>query len=143
MSRPAVFDAVVAKIRAQRLLCDEHFTVDGTLLEAWAGAKSSSAQGWKERTAGRRPERLGTVDFRGEKRSNATHRSTTDPDSRLAQKAKGKEARLCFARHALMENRNGLIVKTRMTKATGTAECTAALEMAEEVSGERRDIRRR
>ena len=115
---------------------DEHFTVDGTLMEAWAGAKSFKR---KDGTS-EPPEDRGnpTVDFHGEKRANDTHQSTTDPDARLAKKAKGKEAKLSYAGHVLMENRNGLIVKTRMTKATGTAECTAALEMAEEVSGERR-----
>jgi IS5 family transposase len=78
------------------------------------------------------------VNFHGEKRSNETHASRTDSDARLAKKGKGKEAKLSYAGHVLMENRNGLIVKTRLTKATGTAECTAALEMAGEVSGARR-----
>ena len=78
------------------------------------------------------------MNFHGEQRSNATHESTTDPESRLAKKAKGKEAKLSYTGHVLMENRNGLIVTTRVTKATGTAESEAALEMAEEVSGDRR-----
>lgn len=133
----AFFDGVVEKIRAHGLLSDEHFTVDGTLLEAWAGAKSFKRKDGKSEP----PEEGGsnpTVNFHGEKRSNETHVSTTDADARLAKKAKGKEAKLSYTGHVLMENRNGLIVKTRLTKATGTAECAAALEMAEEVSGERR-----
>jgi transposase len=133
----AFFEGVVEEIRAHGLLSDEHFTVDGTLLEAWAGAKSFKRKDGK----GEPPEDGGsnpTVNFHGEKRSNETHQSTTDPDARLAKKATGKEAKLSYTGHVLMENRNGLIVTTRLTKATGTAECTAALEMAEEVSGERR-----
>ena len=133
----AFFEGVVEKIRAHGLLSDEHFTVDGTLLEAWAGAKSfqrKDGQSTAPEERGRNP----TVNFHGEKRSNETHESRTDPDARLAKKAKGKEAKLSYAGHVLMENRNGLIVKTRLTKATGTAECAAALDMAEEVSGDRR-----
>src|SRR5258706_3916790 len=133
----AFFEGVVEEIRAHGLLSDEHFTVDGTLLEAWAGAKSFKRKDGK----GEPPEDGGsnpTVNFHGEKRSNETHQSTTDPDARLAKKATGKEAQLSYTGHVLMENRNGLIVTTRLTKATGTAECTAALEMEEEVSGERR-----
>jgi transposase len=133
----AFFEGVVAKLREKNLLSDEHFTVDGTLLEAWAGAKSFKRKDGKSEP----PEEGGsnpTVNFHGEKRSNQTHQSTTDGDARLAKKAKGKEAKLSYAGHVLMENRNGLIVTTRVTKATGTAECAAALEMIEEVSGERR-----
>jgi IS5 family transposase len=133
----AFFDGVVEKIGAHGLLSDEHFTVDGTLLEAWAGAKSFQRKDGKSEP----PEDGGsnpTVNFHGEKRSNETHASTTDPDARMAKKGQGKEAKLSYAGHVLMENRNGLIVKTRLTKATGTAECVAALEMAEEVSGEQR-----
>ena len=132
-----VFDGVVEKIRAHGLLSDEHFTVDGTLLEAWAGAKSFKRKDGKSEP----PEEGGsnpTVNFHGEKRSNETHASTTDADARLARKAKGREAKLSYAGHVLMENRNELIVKTRLTLATGTAECAAALEMAEEVSGQGR-----
>jgi transposase len=131
------FEGVVEKIRAYGLLSDEHFTVDGTLLEAWAGAKSFQRKDGKNKPpkeGGSNP----TVNFHGEKRSNETHESRTDPDARLAKKGPGKEAKLSYAGHVLMENRNGLIVKTRLTKATGTAECAAALDMAEEVSGDRR-----
>ena len=133
----AFFEGVVAKLREKNLLSDEHFTVDGTLLEAWAGAKSFQRKDGKSAP----PEDGGsnpTVNFHGEKRSNETHQSRTDGDARLAKKAQGKEAKLSYAGHVLMENRNGLIVTTRVTKATGTAECLAALEMIEEVSGERR-----
>jgi len=133
----AFFEGVVAKLREKNLLSDEHFTVDGTLLEAWAGAKSFRRKDGKSEP----PEEGGsnpTVNFHGEKRSNQTHESTTDGDARLAKKGQGKEAKLSYAGHVLMENRNGLIVKTRLTKATGTAECAAALEMAGEVSGKRR-----
>ena len=133
----AFFEGVVAKLREKNLLSDEHFTVDGTLLEAWAGAKSFQRKDGKSAP----PEDGGsnpTVNFHGEKRSNVTHQSSTDGDARLAKKAQGKEAKLSYAGHVLMENRNGLIVTTRVTKATGTAECTAALEMIEGVSGERR-----
>src|SRR6202171_3884586 len=126
----AFFEGVVEKIRAHGLLSDEHFTVDGTLLEAWVGAKSFKRKDGKSE----HPEEGGgnpTVNFHGEKRSNETHASTTDGDARLAKKGKGKEAKLSYTGHVLMENRNGLIVKTRLTLATGTAECAAALEMAE------------
>jgi len=133
----AFFEGVVEEIRAHGLLSDQHFTVDGTLLEAWAGTKSFKRKDGK----GEPPEDGGsnpTVNFHGEKRSNETHQSTTDPDARLAKKATGKEAQLSYTGPVLMENRNGRRVTTRLTKATGTAECTAALEMAAEVSGERR-----
>ena len=133
----AFFEGVVEKIRAHGLLSDEHLTVDGTLLEAWAGAKSFQRKDGKSEPpaeGGSNP----TVNFHGEQRSNETHASTTDADARLAKKGKGKEAKLSYAGHVLMENRNGLIVKTRLSKATGTAECAAALEMAGEVSGEGR-----
>ncbi|MGH9744191.1 MAG: IS5 family transposase [Candidatus Acidiferrum sp.] len=132
----AFFEGVVGKLREKNLLSDEHFTVDGTLLEAWAGAKSFRRKDGK----GEPPEGGSnpTVNFHGEQRSNATHESTTDWEARLATKAKGKEAKLSYAGHVLMENRNGLIVTTQVSKATGTAESEAALEMAEEVSGDRR-----
>jgi len=133
----AFFEGVVDKLREKNLLSDEHFTVDGTLLEAWAGAKSFRRKDGKSEP----PEGAGsnpTVDFHGEKRSNATHASTTDGEARLAKKSAGKEAKLSYAGHVLMENRNGLIVTTRVTKATGTAEGEAALEMAEQIGSSRR-----
>lgn len=123
------FDAVVALARQQGLLSDEHFSVDGTLIEAWASLKS-----FKRLAAGGAEPPVDdpgnpTVDFHGERRSNATHRSTTDPEARLARKGKGREARLCFAGHALMENRHGLVVDLAVTPATGTAEREAAERM--------------
>jgi transposase len=115
------FDAVVRQTQRRRLLSEEHFTVDGTLLEAAASPKS-----FKPRADGdeRPPDDPGnpTVNWRGQKRSNATHASTTDPQARLARKGHGREARLSFAAHALMENRHGLLVDFAVPEATGTAE---------------------
>jgi transposase len=128
------FNAVVEHARAQGLLSDEHFTVDGTLIEAWAGHKS-----FKRKDADPKPppDDPGnpSVDFHGERRSNATHQSTTDPQARLARKGAGKEAKLCYAGHVEMDNRHGLVVNTRLTQATGTAEPEAALAMVEELAG--------
>ncbi len=102
-----------------------HFTVDGTLIEAWAGHKSFKRKGAEQPTP---PDDPGnpSVNFHGERRSNATHQSTTDPDARLARKGPGKEARLCYAGHVQMDNRHGLVVNTRLTQASGRAEPTAA-----------------
>ena len=118
----------------QELLSEEHFTVDGTLLEAWASQKSFQR---KDAPEGPPPEDPGnpTVDFHKEKRTNETHQSTTDPDARLARKGKGKEAKLSYAGHVLMENRNGLVVNVRLTQATGTAEREAAVEMVDDIPG--------
>lgn len=115
------FDAVVWQAQRRRLLSEEHFTVDGTLLEAAASLKSFKRRDGDD---GRPPDDPGnpTVDFRGQKRSNATHASTTDPEARLARKGNGREARLSFTGHALMENRHGLLVDFVVTAATGTAE---------------------
>jgi IS5 family transposase len=126
----AFFEQVVEQARAKELLSDEHFTVDGTLVQAWAGQKSFRA---KKKDAKR--ETLlddpgnPTVDFHGEKRSNETHASTTDPEARLHKKSAGSEAKLSYLGHVLAENRNGLVVQTRVTQATGTAEREAAVEM--------------
>lgn len=125
----AFFAAVVKQARQRDLLSDEHFTVDGTLLEAWASQKSFRPKddpGPPDPGQGRNPE----VDFRGEKRSNATHQSTTDPDARLAKKGKAA-AKLCYTASALMENRNGLIIDTEVEHSTGTAERESALAMLE------------
>ena len=111
---------------AQPYLSDEHFTVDGTLIEAWASHKSFRPKGEKPGKG----EANGEVNFHGERRSNATHQSTTDPEARLYKKSQGSEAKLSYLGHALMENRHGLLVDTRLTLATGTAERDAALEMA-------------
>ena len=124
----AFFHEVLELAREHRLLSDEHFSVDGTLLEAWAGQKS-----FKRRNAlpSEPPTDAGNVDvdFRGQPRGNATHESTTDAEARLFKKAKGQEAKLCYLGHVLTENRHGLIVDTRVTQATGTAERDAAEEM--------------
>jgi transposase len=109
------------------LLSDEHFSVDGTQIAAWASMKSFKAKDGSGDPPG--PGRNSERDFHGEKRSNATHVSTTDPEAQLYRKGRGKEAKLSFMGHALMENRNGLIVAAALTKATGTAERTAAEEM--------------
>jgi transposase len=133
----AFFAEVGQLARRQGLLSDEHFTVDGTLIEAWAGQKSFQP---KTGTPPPTDSDAGNpdVNFRGQKRSNDTHASTTDPDARLYKKAKGHEAKLAFLGHVLMENRHGLVVQTRLTPATGTAEREASLEMI----GERRKQKR-
>jgi transposase len=127
---------VLEEARRRKLLSEDHFTVDGTLLEAWASLKSFRPKdgGEKPRTG----EKNRSVDFRGERRINETHQSTTDPEALLARKGDGKEAKLCFAGHILMENRNGLVVDVTVTQATGTAEREAALDMLEKVPGARR-----
>jgi transposase len=116
------FDEVVFQAQERKLLSDEHFTVDGTLIEAAASLKSFRRR--DAEPSQEPPDDPGnpTVNFHGEKRSNKTHQSTTDPESRLFKKGKGKEAKLSFLGHALMENRNGLLVDFQMTEATGTAE---------------------
>jgi hypothetical protein len=128
--------AVISEARRRKLLSEEHFTVDGTLLEAWASMKSIRPKdgGDKIGNGGKNPN----VDFHGEERTNDTHQSVTDRETLMARKGKGKEARLCFAGHVLMENRNGLVVDVVVTRATGTAERDTALEMIEKVPGSRR-----
>jgi transposase len=122
------FQAVRAEAEARQLTSDDHFTVDGTLLEAWASLKSFKKV---EGDGGPPPDDPGnpTVNFHGETRTNATHASTTDPDARLARKGPGKEAKLSYTGHILMENRNGLAVDVAVLPATGTAEREAAIEM--------------
>lgn len=124
------FAAVVAEARTAHLMSAEHFTVDGTLIEAWASLKSFRPKAEKPEDRDP-PDDPGnpTVDFHGERRSNATHESTTDPGAKLARKGNGKEAKLCYSAHALMENRNGLLVDFRVEEANGTAERLVALEM--------------
>ncbi|MGZ7074342.1 MAG: IS5 family transposase [Candidatus Angelobacter sp.] len=117
--------------RAKPYLSDEHFTVDGTLIEAWASHKSFRPKDGGERPSGKGRE----VDFHGEKRSNETHQSTTDPDARLYKKSKGSEAKMSYLGHALMENRHGLLVDTMVTLADGTAERDAAVLMASQIAG--------
>jgi transposase len=130
----AFFQAIKGLAERAGLMSKEHFTVDGTLIEAWASMKSFRPKDENQdppETGGRNPD----VDFKGKKRKNDTHQSTTDPDSRLLRKGKGKESKLCFIGHALMENRNGLVVDSRLTLANGTAEWDAALEMVEDLPG--------
>jgi transposase len=123
---------VVDLARSHKLLSDEHFTVDGTLIEAWAGQKSFQKKGTPSKTKSGDPGNP-TIDFHGEKRSNDTHQSTTDPESHLWRKGKGKESKLSFMGHVLIENRHGLVITTRYTQATGRAEREAAEEMIREV----------
>ena len=125
-----LLSAVLAQPRVKRLLSTEHFSVDGTLIEAWASMKSLRPKESSDEPpsdGGRNTE----VNFRGETRSNATHVSTTDPDARLYRKGAGKEAKLCFMGHALMENRSGLLVGACLTRADGHAERVAALALIE------------
>ncbi len=136
--------AVLGQPRVKRLLSSEHFSVDGTLIEAWASMKSfkprdgsdepPASGGGGDREVGSAAARQGRnqeADFHGEKRSNATHASTTDADARLYRKGPGKEAKLCFIGHGLMENRSGLLVDACLTPADGHAERVAALAMIE------------
>lgn len=119
--------------QARPYLSDEHFTVDGTLLEAWASAKSFRAKDGSrdgEPPRGEAPGAPREVDFHGQRRGNDTHQSTSDPDARLYKKSAGGEAKLSYLGHGLMENRNGLLVRTMVTQADGTAEREAALLMA-------------
>jgi transposase len=132
------FAAVLAEAKKRRLLSADHFTVDGTLLEAWASLKS-----FVPKDAGKdddAPPLAGggkdvAVDFHGETRSNATHASTTDPDARLAKKGAGKEAKLCYLGNVLMENRTGLVVDVETLVASGTGEVDAALTMLDRLGG--------
>jgi hypothetical protein len=128
--------AVLVDPQVKPLLSSEHFSVDGTLIEAWASMKSfRPTDGGGEPPA---PGRNGERDFHGEKRSNGTHASTTDPDARLYKKSPGSAAKLCHMGHAMMENRNGLVVATEMTAASGTAEREAAVAMVEPLAGGQR-----
>jgi transposase len=117
-----LFDEVVERARTEGLLSDEHFTVDGTLIEAHASLKSFRPRDGEPPSAPPDDPGNPTVNFHGERRSNATHQSTTDPEARLLKKGKGKEAKLVFMAHALMENRNGLLVDFQLSEATGRAE---------------------
>lgn len=129
------FEAVLSHAQSAQLLSDEHFTVDGTLLEAWASHKSFRPRDEEPPAGGGSNP---TVNFHRQRRTNETHRSTTDPDARLYKKAQGREARLGYLGHVLMEHRSGLIVNTLVTPATGTAERDAGLAMVAEVPGRHR-----
>ena len=134
----AFFSRVVSQAAQVGLLSDEHFTVDGTLIDAWASLKSFRPKDNSTSSSCSGHGHNQSVSFHGEKRTNETHVSKTDPDARLYRKGKGKEARLAFMGHALMENRNGLVVDTRLTVATGTAEREAAVAMASVLPGQNR-----
>ena len=135
------FSLIVAQARERKLLSDEHFSVDGTLIEAWAGQKSFQRKESNDDTLnppGDGETRNPTVNWRKEKRANDTHESLTDPEARLFKKTKGSEAKLAFLGHVVTENRNGLVVDVRVTAATGTAERDAAVEMLGHKSAGRR-----
>jgi transposase len=128
---------VVREARRRGLISEDHFSVDGTLLQAWASQKSVGPRDEQEPPSGggaKNPE----VDFHGQQRRNETHVSSTDPEARLAKKARGQEARLSFAGHLLTENRSGLILDVLITPATGTAERDAALQMLDRQRASRR-----
>ena len=131
------FRQVLAQAHAEKLVSEEHFSVDGTLIEAWASQKSFRR---KDEDTPPPEDDSGnpTVNFHGEKRSNQTHQSTTDPECRLARKGDGKESKLAFCGNILIENRNGLVVDTELLAANGTAERDAALLMAERIDGDKR-----
>ena len=131
----ALFGEVVLEADRQGLLSDEHFTVDGTLIEAAASLKSFKPKDGDPPRATDADPGNPSVDFHGERRSNATHQSTTDPEARLLRKGKGKEARLVFMAHALMENRHGMLVDFQTTRATGTAERDIVPELLEQARG--------
>lgn len=128
------FEKVLDQARRRNLLSNEHFTVDGTLIEAWASQKSFRPKEEREQKPPENP-RNPNVDFRGQKRTNETHESRTDPDARLYRKSRGTGAILCYMGHALMENRNGLVVDTRVSLATGRAERQEARQMIRRVPG--------
>jgi hypothetical protein len=121
--------------RDEGLMSNEHFTVDGTLIEAWASQKSFKPKAEAKQAPRDSGPGNPSVNFRGEERRNDTHQSTTDPEARLYRKSLGQEAKLVFQGHVLMENHNGLVVETRLTPATGKAERQAALDMVAAQAG--------
>jgi len=125
--------AVLARPKVKALLSDEHFSVDGTLIQAWASMKSFRPKDGSGEPAD--PGRNGERDFHGEQRTNETHASATDPEAKLFRKGRGKEAKLSFIGHALMENRHGLLVDSRVSEANGTAERDVAETMLAAVPG--------
>ncbi|MGH9783317.1 MAG: IS5 family transposase [Terriglobia bacterium] len=133
----AFFQVVLAEAQQRHLLSPEHFTIDGTLVRAWAGQKSFRRRRGRRRGPPEDDPGNPTVDFHGERRSNATHQSTTDPDARLAKKGAGHEAQLAYHGHVLMENRHGLAVGAAVTAATGTAEGEAARSLLPRRRGRR------
>ena len=132
--------AVLAQPKVKRLLSSDHFSVDGTLIEAWASMKSVRPRDGSDGPPAEGGGRNAEADFHGQKRTNGTHGSTTDPEARLYKKGKGKEAKLCFMGHGLMENRHGLLVDACLTFADGHAERVAALHMIEPLADRPRAI---
>jgi transposase len=131
------FAQILAQATAAGLVSDEHFSVDGTLIEAWASQKTYQRKDQAERPPSDDPGNP-TVDFHGERRSNETHESKTDPDARLARKSGGHESKLAYCGNVLIENRNGLVVDTELLQCNGTAERDAAMLMAERIAGVKR-----
>src|SRR4051812_26354604 len=131
------FSEVLDQARSKDLLSDEHFSVDGTLIEAWASQKSFQR---KDKVDNVPPDDPGnpSVNFHGEKRSNQTHQSTTDPDARLARKSGGHEAKLAFCGNVLIENRHGIVVDAELVTCSGTAERDAAMQMIDRMEGTQR-----
>ena len=129
------FQEVLAEARRRGLLSDEHFTVDGTLIEAWASHKSFKPKDQSDSDEGGSNP---SVDFRKQRRTNDTHASRTDPDARLYKKSRGAESKLCYMGHLMIDNRHGLATKACVTIASGTAEREAAVQMADKISGNRR-----
>jgi transposase len=132
------FERVLFLAREAGLLSDEHFTVDGTLIEAWAGHKSFKPKDGPGDDA--EGPKNPTVDFRGQKRRNETHQSTTDPEARLYRKSNGTESKLCYAGHVLMENRHGIVVDSCVTAATSRSEREAGLAMVERLTSRKATI---
>ncbi len=132
--------AVLAQPKVKRLLSSDHFSVDGTLIEAWASVKSVRPRDGSDEPPAEGGGRNAEADFHGQKRTNETHASTTDPEAKLYRKGKGKEAKLCFMGHGLMENRHGLLVDACLTVADGHAERVAALHMIEPLADRSRAI---
>ncbi len=129
------FQEVLAEARRRGLLSDEHFTVDGTLIEAWASHKSFKPKDQSDSDEGGSNP---SVDFRKQRRTNDTHASRTDPDARLYKKSRGAESKLCYMGHLMIDNRHGLATNACVTIASGTAEREAAVQMADKISGNRR-----
>ena len=137
----AFFGRVVEQARRAHLLSAEHFTVDGTLIEAWASLKSFKPKARRDQDEPAHDDPGNpTVDLHGQQRGNATHESTTDPEAKLARKGNGKEAKLCYSGHALMENRHGLLVDLRVAEASGLAERRVALERVDDALAGRHRI---
>ena len=132
------FKLILAQADEANLLSEDHFSVDGTLIEAWASMKSVRPKDQSQDDPPNGRGRNQAVDFRGQKRKNETHGSSTDPEAKMFRKGTGKEAKLCYMGHALIENRHGLVVDSRLTQATGKAEREAATDMICDLKGQHR-----